>query len=70
MPFKPKVPCRHPGCPELVEPGRLCKTHWDLTPLRARSPDYSPCFVYKFFRNVYFFFMGSDPNAFTRKSVL
>ena len=23
----------------------------------------SPCFVYNFFRNVYFFFMGSDPNA-------
>ena len=22
----------------------------------------SPCFVYNFFRNVYFFFMGSDPN--------
>ena len=23
----------------------------------------SLCFVYKFFRNVYFFFMGSDPNV-------
>ena len=23
----------------------------------------SPCFVYNFFRNVYFFFMGSDPNV-------
>ena len=24
----------------------------------------SPCFVYNFFRNVYFFFMGSDPGVF------
>lgn len=24
----------------------------------------SPCFVYNFFRNVYFFFMGSDPNVY------
>ena len=23
----------------------------------------SPCFVYNLFRNVYFFFMGSDPNV-------
>ena len=30
-----------------------------LTPLWSRSP----CFVYNFFRNVYFFFMGSDPNV-------
>ena len=28
MPRKPKVPCRHPGCSELVEPGELyCKKH-------------------------------------------
>lgn len=33
MPFKPKVPCRHPGCPELVEPGRLyCEKHLPLHP--------------------------------------
>ena len=25
---------------------------------------FSPCFVYTFFRNVYFFFMGSDPGVF------
>ena len=31
MPFRPKVPCRHPGCPELVEPGRLyCEKHLPL----------------------------------------
>ena len=28
----------------------------------------SPCFVYNFFRNVYFFFMGSDPNVSTHLS--
>ena len=28
MSFKPKTPCHHPGCPELVEPGRLyCEKH-------------------------------------------
>ena len=28
MPSKPKVPCRHPGCPELVPAGtRYCETH-------------------------------------------
>ena len=33
MPFKPKTPCRHPGCPELVEPGRLyCEKHLPLHP--------------------------------------
>lgn len=33
MPFKAKVPCRHPGCPELVEPGRLyCEKHLPLHP--------------------------------------
>ena len=26
MPRKPKTPCRHPGCPELVE-GSYCKEH-------------------------------------------
>ena len=31
MPYKPKVPCRHPGCPELVESGRLyCEKHLSL----------------------------------------
>ena len=28
MPRKPKHPCAHPGCPELVEPGRrYCDEH-------------------------------------------
>ena len=33
MPFKPKVSCRHPGCPELVGAGRLyCEKHLPLHP--------------------------------------
>ena len=33
MPRKPKVPCRQPGCPELVEPGKLyCAKHLPLHP--------------------------------------
>lgn len=33
MPYKPKVPCRHPGCPELVEAGKLyCEKHRPLHP--------------------------------------
>ena len=28
MPSRPKVPCRHPGCPRLVEAGkRYCEEH-------------------------------------------
>ena len=28
MPYKPKVPCRHPGCTELVQSGeRYCAKH-------------------------------------------
>jgi 5-methylcytosine-specific restriction protein A len=26
VPFKPKKPCRHPGCPELTD-GRYCENH-------------------------------------------
>ena len=38
MPYKPKVPCRHPGCPNLVEPGQLyCEEHRALNPERERS---------------------------------
>lgn len=38
MPYKPKVPCQHPGCPELVEPGkRYCEKHRPLHPEAVRS---------------------------------
>ena len=38
MPRKPKVPCGHPGCPELVEPGeKYCKRHKAKHPELLRS---------------------------------
>ena len=46
--------------------GGLLKNGFTVSYVRAagtRCPDYSPCFVYTFFRNVYFFFMGSDPTV-------
>lgn len=33
MPGKPRVPCGHPGCPELIEPGtKFCEKHKPLHP--------------------------------------
>ena len=38
MPSKPKVPCRHPGCPELVPSGtKYCEKHRQLHPEEVRS---------------------------------
>ena len=38
MPYKPKVPCKHPGCAELVEPGKnFCEKHKSLHPEYIRS---------------------------------
>ena len=38
MPKKPNVPCKHPGCPELVAPGtRYCDKHKALHPEEVRS---------------------------------
>lgn len=38
MPYKPKVPCRHPGCPNLVPAGqKYCEEHKALHPEEKRS---------------------------------
>ena len=38
MPTKPKVPCKHPGCTELVEPGtKYCEKHKAMHPEEIRS---------------------------------
>lgn len=38
MPMKPKHPCRHPGCPELVEAGqKYCERHKSMHPEEVRS---------------------------------
>ena len=38
MPYKPKVPCRHPGCGALVLPGtKYCEKHKPLHPEEVRS---------------------------------
>lgn len=38
MPSKPKIPCKHPGCPELVAPGtKYCEKHKALHPEEVRS---------------------------------
>lgn len=38
MPMKPKVPCKHPGCPELVPSGtKYCEVHKALHPEEVRS---------------------------------
>ena len=37
MPYKPKKPCTHPGCPELVENGKYCEKHKHLHPEESRS---------------------------------
>ena len=39
MPSSPMVPCSHPGCPNLVPPGRkFCEKHKPLHPEENRSP--------------------------------
>lgn len=38
MPRKPKVPCGHPGCAALIEPGtKYCEQHKALHPESTRS---------------------------------
>lgn len=42
MPSKPKIPCAHPNCPELVEPGeKYCKQHKVLHLTENRSKPYN-----------------------------
>ena len=46
MPRSPKVPCKHPGCPKLIEPGKMfcaehLKQHTEYTrPSKERGYDY------------------------------
>lgn len=38
MATKPRVPCRHPGCPELIPAGqKYCEKHKALHPEEVRS---------------------------------
>ena len=38
MPFKPKVPCKHPGCSELIPVGhKYCEKHKAMHPEGTRS---------------------------------
>ena len=38
MPIRPKVPCKHPGCPELVKSGtKYCDKHNAMHPEEVRS---------------------------------
>ena len=38
LPTRPKVPCRHPGCPELVPAGtKYCDIHKPMHPEEVRS---------------------------------
>ena len=38
MPYRPKVPCKQPGCAALVEPGKqYCEKHLPLHPEVTRS---------------------------------
>ena len=38
MPFKPKVPCKHPGCAALVRSGtKYCEAHKQMHPEEIRS---------------------------------
>ena len=38
MPTKPRIPCKHPGCPALVPSGtKYCDKHFPLHPEAVRS---------------------------------
>ncbi len=41
MPSKPNVPCRHPGCPELIPEGtKYCEKHRALHPEEVRTASF------------------------------
>ena len=40
MPVRPKRPCAHPGCPELVAEGKYCEKHRASHPEETRSASY------------------------------
>ena len=43
MPYKPKQPCRHPGCPRLVPYGKdYCEEHAPLHARPAEARGYGP----------------------------
>lgn len=37
MPYRPRTPCRHPGCAKLVDSGKYCSEHLPLHPEVKRS---------------------------------
>ena len=38
LPYRPKIPCKQPGCPNLVQPGKqYCEEHLRLHPEVTRS---------------------------------
>lgn len=38
MPYRPKIPCKQPGCPEMVQPGKqYCEEHLQFHPEVTRS---------------------------------
>ena len=37
MPYKPKSPCRYPGCPNLCDRGCYCKEHMQFSSDRMRG---------------------------------
>jgi len=50
MPFKPKRPCSHPGCPKLVD-GRFCKEHQKLTDKQYETYQRDPAVKKRYGRN-------------------
>ena len=41
MPHKPRRPCRHPGCPNLCDPGEVyCKAHISESEPTVRAREY------------------------------